>query len=116
MPRLFRSSRLACFTLAAFLIAQPAVGCAVLCLLEHHYAAHEMGGMNRSSASSPVACHTGVGSATGHTPLQTLSPMEPAQEPSLRQVAVVPAEAPEARPAPTPQAHPSVDPPPPRFV
>jgi len=116
MLRLFRSPRLASFTLAAFFVAQPAVGCAMLCLLEHHYAAHEMGGMNRSSASGPVACHTGVGSATGHTPLQTLSPMMPAHQPALIQAAVLPAEVLQARPAATPQVHPSVDPPPPRFV
>ena len=80
MPRVLRSRRLACFTLAAFLIAQPVVGCALLCLADHHSGLHEMVGMTQSAASGNSACHTGIESGTRGGPAQTLSFMEPAGE------------------------------------
>jgi hypothetical protein len=116
MPRVFRSAGLASLTLAAFLMAQPVVGCALLCLADSHSALHEMVGMTQPSASGNLACHTGLDNATRHGPAQVLSFMEPAGEPlSVRPAAVV-VEVPHTRPATAPRISPSLDPPPPRLV
>ena len=116
MPRAFRSSRLAFLTLAAFLIAQPVVGCALICLADNHHALHEMVGMAQSSASGNSACHTGVESGTRHGPAQTLSFMEPAAVAAPAQPATLPVQVLDAPPATAPQISPSLDPPPPRLV
>ena len=75
---------LALGTLAAFLLAQPAVGCATLCLFQRHVAeAHPMSGMNRDAALTSSACHrTNIG-AVQRPPLQILSPMQPASTPIM---------------------------------
>jgi hypothetical protein len=117
MLRTLRSRSFAFATLAAFLLAQPVVGCAALCLLERHHAgAHAMPGMNRgSSALDKSACHTTDG-AVQRGPVQVLSPMSPARAPVI---AVAPARWVEpVRTLPTPPrliSH-TVEPPPPRFV
>lgn len=109
--------RFAFATLAAFLLAQPAVGCGVLCLLERHAGAHAMAGMNRANpALGNAACHpTGTG-AVQRDPVQVLSPMEPALAPVI---AVAPARWVEPlRTLPTAPrliSH-TIEPPPPRFV
>ncbi len=76
---------LALATLAAFLLAQPAVGCAALCLFERHAAgAHTMPGMNRGGAVlTNSACHPTDTGAVQRPPLQVLSPMEPASAPII---------------------------------
>jgi hypothetical protein len=116
MPRVLRSPRLACVTLAAFLIAQPVVGCALLCLADNHSGLHEMVGMTQPSATGNPACHTGIESAGRHGPAQTLSFMEPAADPAPVRPAVVSVEVPDAQPASAPQVSLSLDPPPPRLV
>lgn len=116
MPRPLRSPRLACLTLAAFLIAQPVVGCALLCLADHHSGLHEMVGMNRSAVSGNAACHTGIENATRRGPAQTLSVMEPAGEQVLVRPTAASVPVPDALPAAAPQISPSLDPPPPRLV
>jgi len=116
MPRLLRSRRLACLTLAAFLIAQPVVGCALLCLADNHSGLHEMVGMTRSAASGNSVCHTGIESATPRGPAQTLSFMEPAGEQATVRLSDIRVHAPVALPTATPQIAPSLDPPPPRLV
>jgi len=116
MLRLLRSPRLACLTLAAFLIAQPVVGCALLCLVDHHHGVHEMVGMDGSAARGNGACHTDIGSDTRHGPAQTLSFMEPAAGPAASRAATLTVAVPDARPAAVAQLSPSLDPPPPRLV
>jgi hypothetical protein len=116
MRRLVRSPRLACLTLAAFLLAQPIVGCALLCLADHHAGLHEMVGMNRPSASGNTACHTGIETATRRGPAQTLSFMEPAAPPPMTRIDATAVPLPTTRPAAVPQASPGLDPPPPRLV
>jgi hypothetical protein len=116
MLRVLRSPRLASLTLAAFLIAQPVVGCALLCLADNHYGLHEMVGMTLPAATGTTACHTGVGGATRHGPAQILSFMEPALGPAPVRPETVSVPLPDARPTAAPQIAPSLDPPPPRLV
>jgi hypothetical protein len=118
MLRTLRSRSFALATLAAFLVAQPAVGCAALCLFEtHHAGAHAMPGMNHGKpALSISACHTTDTGAVQRDPVPALSPMEPARAPVI---AVAPARSAEpVRTLPTPPRLISltVEPPPPRFV
>jgi hypothetical protein len=105
-------------TLAAFLLAQPAVGCAALCLFERHPAgAHAMPGMNRGNPTlGSGSCHTTNTGAVQRDPLQVLSPMVPALTPVI---AVAPTRWVEPlRTLPTAPrliSH-TIEPPPPRFV
>jgi hypothetical protein len=116
MLRVLRSPRLACLTLAAFLIAQPVVGCALLCLADQHHGLHEMVGMTQSSATGNPTCHTGIDTTSRHGPAQTLSYMEPAGVPATARPATQSVQVPDARPTASPQVSPSLDPPPPRLV
>ena len=61
MLQALRSRRFALVTLAAFLLAQPAVACAALCLFEsHHAVAHSMPTMSRDNpALASSTCHSG---------------------------------------------------------
>jgi len=111
-----RSPRFSVLALAAFLLAQPVVGCAALCLLERHHAGHEMTDMGGGVASGGAACHTGITDADQRHPAQTLSPMEPALEPVLAAAPVSSVEPLTALPALPPQVSRSVEPPPPRIV
>jgi hypothetical protein len=119
MLRTLRSRRFAFATLAAFLLAQPAVGCAALCLFETHHAggAHAMPGMNHGKPALSIStCHTTDTGAVQRDPVPALSPMEPARAPVI---AVAPARWVEpVRTLPTPPRLISrtVKPPPPRFV
>jgi hypothetical protein len=116
MLQALRSRRfVALATLAAFVLAQPAVGCAALCFFEGHPAGtHAMPGMNHSTLASDSCHHTGSG-VVHREPLQVLSPMEPAHAPVM---AVAPARAVPVRTLPVPPrlVSRSVEPPPPRFV
>jgi hypothetical protein len=120
MLQVLRSRRrhFALATLAAFLLAQPAVGCVALCLFERHLAgAHAMPRMNQGSAAlTNSACHpTGTG-AVQRAPLQVLSPMEPASAPII---AVAPARLIEPVRSVPPSPHfisRTIEPPPPRLV
>jgi hypothetical protein len=118
MLQTLRSRSFALATLAAFLLAQPVVGCAALCLFEgHHAGAHAMPGMNHGKpALGNTACHTTDSGAVQKGPLQVLSPMEPAR---ALVIAVAPARWVEpVRNLSTPPrliSH-TVEPPPPRFV
>ena len=117
MLQVFRTPRLACFALAAFLLAQPAAGCAVVCLLQRHHALHQMADMGGGTvATSGRVCHTGIADADHHSPVQGLSPMEPAHQPMI---AVVPTDSIEplnVLPTLPPQAPRTVETPPPRVV
>lgn len=117
MPDLLRSRRFAFLALAAFLLAQPVVGCAALCLLERHHAEQGMAGMGGGpAASGGTTCHTGVTDADHHAPAQTLSPMEPAR-PAV--IAAAPADSVEPvalHSSKLPLVSYPVEPPPPRFV
>jgi hypothetical protein len=118
MLQALRSRRFALATLAAFMLAQPVVACAALCLFERHAAvAHAMPGM---SGGNPVlgggTCHTTSAGAVQQDPLQVLSPMVPTRAAIL---AVAPTR--QSEPAHTLPAAPrlishTVEPPPPRFV
>jgi len=118
MLQALRSRSFALVTLAAFMLAQPVVGCAALCLFEgHHARAHAMPGMNHGErALGNSACHTTSTGAVQRDPLQALSPMEPAR---ALVIAVAPARSVQpVRTLPTPPrliSH-TVEPPPPRFV
>jgi hypothetical protein len=113
-----RRRRFVFATLAAFLLAQPAVGCAALCLLERHLAgAHVMPGINRGNLTlGNAACHPTATGVVQRDPLQVLSPMEPALAPVI---ALAPARWVEpVRTFPTAPrliSH-TIEPPPPRFV
>jgi hypothetical protein len=120
MLQVLRSRRrhFAFATLAAFLLAQPAVGCVALCLFERHFAgAHAMPGMNQGSvALTNSACHPTDTGAVQRPPLQVLSPMEPASAPII---AVAPARL--VEPVRSVPASPhfishTIEPPPPRLV
>jgi hypothetical protein len=118
MLQTLRSRGFALATLAAFLLAQPVVGCAALCLIKRHHAgAHAMPVINRGgSGLDNSACHTTDTGAVQRDPVPALSPMEPARAPVI---AVAPARWVEpVRTLPTPPrliSH-TVEPPPPRFV
>jgi len=113
-----RSRCLSLATLAAFLLAQPAVGCAALCLFERHLAdGHAMTGMNQGSrVLTNSACHPTQTGAVQQTPLQVLSPMVPASAPIIALASDRWVEP--ARTLPTSPriiSH-TVEPPPPRLV
>jgi hypothetical protein len=118
MTRIPRSRPFAALVLLAFLLAQPVVGCAALCLLERHHAAeHEMSGMDAGAAAlASGACHTGITSADHLLPLQVLSAMEPGREPVFAAGRPDSVEPVDAVPALSPPVSPAVEPPPPRFV
>jgi hypothetical protein len=110
------SRRFALLALAAFLLAQPAVGCAALCLLQRHHGQHEMAGMGRSAATDGTACHTGVADADRHGPVQTLSPMVPARAQVIAAAPTVAAEPLDVHPILPPLVTRTIEPPPPRLV
>jgi hypothetical protein len=119
MLRALRSRHFALATLAAFLLAQPVVACAALCLFERHHVAvaHAMPSMNRDNpALSTSTCHTTSAGAVQQDRYQVLSPMAPTR---LALLAVAPTRW--VEPVPTLPATPrlishTVEPPPPRFV
>jgi hypothetical protein len=72
------SRRLALFTLAAFLVVQPAMACAALCLLDRHAAgAHSSVGPDRNPVLTPSECHHSKTGAVQAVRLPVISPMEP---------------------------------------
>jgi hypothetical protein len=118
MLKALRSRHFALATLAAFLLAQPVVACAALCLFERHHAvAHAMPSMNRDNpALSTSTCHTTSAGAVQQDRLQVLSPMAPTR---VAPLAVAPTRW--VEPVRTLPASPrlisrTVDPPPPRLV
>jgi hypothetical protein len=118
MLHALRSRRLALATLAAFLLAQPAVACAALCLFEKHpAAAHSMPRTSRDRAALATStCHTTNAGTVQRDPSQILSPMAPTR---ATLVAVAPTRW--VEPVRTLQVPPrpisrTVEPPPPRFV
>jgi hypothetical protein len=118
MLQALRSRRLALATLAAFLLAQPAAACAMLCLFERHHAvAHSMPSMNRDNpALATGACHTTSAGTVERDPFQILSPMAPTRV-ALLTVAPTRWVEPVRTLLPLPHliSH-TVEPPPPRFV
>ena len=116
MLRVFRSPRLACLTLAAFLVAQPVVVCSYVCLADNHHVHHDAAGTAGSAVTGTAACHSDIGAATQHVPAQTLSVMEPAAAPAPPRFATRSVEPPDARQAVAPQVAPRLEPPPPRLV
>jgi hypothetical protein len=118
MFRALRSRRLAFVALAAFLLAQPAVGCAALCLFQVHDAgAHAMPDMDQGRGTlANVACHTGISGAVQRASLQLLSPMAPTRAAVVATVAEQWVEPVGALPElPRLVSH-AVESPPPRFV
>ena len=118
MLQALRSRHLALATLAAFLLAQPVVACAALCLFERHQVVtHSMPSMNRDNpALSTNTCHTTSAGAVQRDRYQILSPMAPTR---VALLAVPPTRW--AEPGRTLSAPPrlitrTVEPPPPRFV
>jgi hypothetical protein len=117
MIRTLRSRSFAFATLAAFLVAQPAVGCAALCLFETHHAAgaHAMPGMDHwKPALSISACHTTDTGAVRRDPAPGLSPMEPARAPVIAVASTRWVEPVRALPTPPRLIFHTVQPPPPR--
>jgi hypothetical protein len=118
MLRALPSRLVALATLATFLLAQPAVGCAALCLFqEHHTAAHTMPDVNQGKPTlGNGACHT-IDTGTGQRdPLQVLSPMVPADAPVLVVAPARQVEPVRTLPIPPRPISRTVDPPPPRLV
>jgi hypothetical protein len=109
---------LALATLAAFLLGQPAVGCAALCLFEQHVTApHTMSDRAQGSAVlTNSMCHASKTGGLQPRSLLVLSPMAPASAPIVavapdrwtEPVWIVPS-------VPRLVSH-SVEPPPPRLV
>jgi hypothetical protein len=116
MLQALRSRWFAFLVLGAFLLAQPVVGCAALCLLQGHRGQHEMAGMDGSAASGGTACHTGVADADHHGPVQSLSPMMPAREPVIAAAPTDAVAPPDVLPTLPPLVSRSLEPPPPRLV
>jgi hypothetical protein len=118
MLQALRTRHHALATLAAFLLAQPVVACAALCLFERHHAvAHSMPSMSRDNpALSTSTCHTTSAGAVQRDRYQILSPMAPTR---VALLAVAPTRW--VEPVRTLPATPSlitrtIEPPPPRFV
>jgi hypothetical protein len=118
MLQVLRSRRFALATLAAFLLAQPVVACAALCLFERHHAvAQSMPSMSRDNPSLRTStCHTTSAGAVEQDRLQALSPMAPTR---VALLAVAPTRW--VEPVRTLPATPglitrAIEPPPPRFV
>jgi hypothetical protein len=113
-----RSRGFALATLAAFLLAQPVVGCAALCLFHgHHAGAHAMPGRTPgSSALNTSACHTTGTSAVQREPAPVLSPMVPARAPVLAVAPIRWVEPARSLPTSPRLISRTVEPPPPRFV
>jgi hypothetical protein len=118
MLQALRSRILAFATLAAFLVAQPAVGCAALCLFERHHAGAQAmpGGRSGSSALNTSACHTSDTGAVQRAPVQVLSPMSPARAPVIALAPVRWVQPLRTLPAPPRPIPHTVEPPPPRSV
>jgi hypothetical protein len=118
MPQALRSRRFALATLAAFLLAQPVVACAALCLFERHHAvAHSMPSMSRDSpALATSTCHTTSAGAVQRDRFQVLSPMAPTRAALLAVAPTRWAEPVRTLPASSRLIPQTVDPPPPRFV
>jgi hypothetical protein len=115
MLQALRSRTLALATLAAFLVAQPAVGCAALCLFERHHAGAQAMPAG-SSALSGSACHTAGTGAVQRAPAKALSPMEPAHAAVIAVAAARWVQPARALPTPPPPVSHTVEPPPPRLV
>lgn len=119
MLKALRSRHFALATLAAFVLAQPVVACAALCLFERHHVAvaHSMPSMSRDNpALSTSTCHTTSAGAVQQDRYEVLSPMAPTR---VALLAVAPTRL--AEPVRTPPAAPrlisrTIEPPPPRFV
>jgi hypothetical protein len=118
MLKVLRSRRFALATLAAFLLAQPVVACAALCLFERHHAvAHSMPSMNRDNpALSTSTCHTTSAGAVQRDRFQILSPMAPTRVALLTVAPTRWVEPVRMLPATPSLLSGTVDPPPPRFV
>jgi len=118
MLQALRSRRFALVTLAAFVLAQPVVACAALCLVERHHAvAHSMPSMSRDNpALSNSTCHTTGAGAVQRDRIQLLSPMAPTRAPLLAVAPTRWVEPVRTLPATPRLISQTVEPPPPRFV
>ena len=118
MRQALRSRRFALATLAAFLLAQPVVACAVLCVLERHHAvAHAMPSMNRDNpALSTSTCHTTSAGTVQRDRYQVLSPMAPTRTALLAAAPTRWVEPVRTLPPAPSLISRTVEPPPPRFV
>jgi hypothetical protein len=119
MLRTLRSRSIAFATLAAFLLAQPATGCAALCLFETHHVAgaHPMPGMFHGKPALTIStCHTTDTGAVQREPVPALSPMVPARAPVIAVAAARWVEPGRALPTPPRPIFHTVQAPPPRFV
>jgi hypothetical protein len=110
--------RFALATLTAFILVQPAVACAALCVMDRHSAAtHSAAGMDRDSPTlTQTDCHSTGSGSVQRSPLPVISPMEPAQ---ATIIAVAPFGWVEPVRTPPTYLHSisrSVDPPPPRWA
>jgi hypothetical protein len=118
MLKALRSRRFALATLAAFVLAQPVVACAALCLFEkHHAVAHSMPSMSRDNpALSTSTCHTTSAGAVQRDRFEILSPMAPTRAALLTVAPTRWAEPVRSLPAPPHVISRTVEPPPPRLV
>jgi hypothetical protein len=73
--------RFALATLTAFILVQPALACAALCVLDRHFAvSHSAAGMDRDNpALTQADCHVTGNGSVQRSPLPVISPMEPGQ-------------------------------------
>lgn len=118
MLQALRSRRFALATLAAFLLAQPVVACAALCLVErHHDVAHSMPSMSRDDpALAGSTCHSTSAGTVQRDRFQILSPMAPTRAALLAVAPTRWAQPVRSLPASPRVISRRVEPPPPRFV
>ncbi len=116
MFRAFRSRAVALSVLAIFLLAQPTVGCAALCLFEPHGTAHAMPGMDGKGNTAAADCHAGGAGVLTSVTIPGPSPMTTASAPAVALAPEMRAEAVRQVPTEVSPVTPAVDPPPPRLV
>jgi hypothetical protein len=118
MLKALRSRRFALATLAAFVLAQPVVACAALCLFEkHHTVVHTMPSMSRDNpALSTSTCHTTSTGSVQRDRFQVLSPMAPTRVALLPVAPTRWVEPVRTLPASPRLISQTVEPPPPRSV
>lgn len=118
MLRALRSRGFALATLAAFLMAQPAVLCTVLCQFgQHRQATHALPhGAGGHPVLATSSCHPTTAGDARQDPVNALSPMAPTRGPVIAAAPPCPAASARMLPASPRQIFHLVESPPPRFV
>jgi hypothetical protein len=105
-------------TLTAFILVQPTLACAALCMLDRHFAvSHSAAGMERDTPTVGQAdCHVTGNGAVQRSPLPVISPMQPGQATIIALAPLGWVEPLATLPASYRSNSPSIEPPPPRLA